>query len=68
MINVRDYIVKVNGIYVTPVKHCVGQTWVLTYRTANKTVTYTFNKYDLCNAKKQSMIKHVANIVKSNFM
>ena len=68
MINVRDYIVKVNGIYVTPVKHCDGQNWVLTYETNTKTVTYTFNKCDLCNVKKLNMIKQVTNIVKRDFM
>lgn len=40
MINVRDYIVKVNGIYVTPTTHCAGTTWVLTYRTS--TVKHDF--------------------------
>lgn len=68
MINVRNYIIKVNGIYVTPTKHGAGQTWVLTYETTNKLVTYTFNKDELCNVNKLSTIKHVTSIVKSNFM
>lgn len=68
MINVRNYIVKVNGIYVTPTTHSTNNTWVLTYRTSNKLVTYTFNKDELCNTNKPSTIKHVTNIVKHNFM
>lgn len=68
MINVRDYIVKVNGIYVTPTTHCAGTTWVLTYRTSNKLVTYTFNESELCNAKKPSTIKQVTSMVKHDFM
>lgn len=68
MINVRDYIVKVNGIYITPTKHCAGQAYVLTYNANNKEVTYTFNKCDLCNVKKPNMIKQVTNIVKRDFI